>query len=351
LTTDELRARLARLPRVGLSHLPTPLEPLPRLSAALGDVEIWIKRDDCTGLAFGGNKARQLEFTIGEAVAQGADCVIQGAGAQSNHCRQAAAAAAKLGLGCHLVLARDERGDGSDASAEAPQGNLLLHRLLGAKIHWTDAPLGAPLEAEKVALAARLRAQGHRPYVIGGSRAKLLSAAGYALELCELVEQCATAGLTTGRSAQPGPDYLYLATTGATHAGLVLGARALGLEFAIQAIAQIAWGVDVPSVVAEIAGELAAELEIDVAIEPASIRHTEEYVGPGYGILSREARVAIELVARTEGVLLDPFYTGKAMAGLIAHVRKGIVRPGSRVVFIHTGGLPALFTEAAELTA
>lgn len=342
MTTAELRARLERLPRVSLSHLPTPLEPLPHLSAALGDVEIWIKRDDCTGLAFGGNKARQLEFTVGEAVAQGADCLIQGAGAQSNHCRQAAAAAAKLGLECHLVLARDEAGTGADASTETPQGNLLLDRILGAKIHWTDAPLGAPLEAEKRALAERLCATGKRPYVIGGPRAKLLSAAGYALELCELIEQWSA----TGTEA---PDYIYLATTGATHAGLVLGARALGLGTAVQAIAQIVWGGDVPAVVVGIAHSLATELDLDLPLDSATIRHDEGYVGPGYGLLSREARVAIELVARTEGLLLDPFYTGKAMAGLIDHIRRGTVRPGSRVVFIHTGGLPALFTEAEHL--
>lgn len=342
MTTADLRARLGRLPRVSLSHLPTPLEPLPRLSAALGDVEIWVKRDDCTGLAFGGNKARQLEFTVGEAVAQGADCLIQGAGAQSNHCRQAAAAAAKLGLDCHLVLARDEAGTGTDASTETPQGNLLLDRILGAKIHWTAAPLGAPLEAEKQALAERLREAGKRPYVIGGPRAKLLSAAGYALEVCELLEQWSTTGTTE-------PDYLYLATTGATHAGLVLGSRALGLGTTVQAIAQIVWGGDVPEVVAGIARSLATELDLDVPLDATSIRHDEAYVGPGYGLLSREARVAIELVARTEGLLLDPFYTGKAMAGLIDHIRRGTVRPGSRVVFIHTGGLPALFTEAEHL--
>lgn len=342
MTTAELRARLERLPRVSLAHVPTPLEPLPRLSAALGDVEIWIKRDDCTGLAFGGNKARQLEFTVGEAVAQGCDGLIQGAGAQSNHCRQAAAAAAKLGLECHLVLARDEAGSGADASAETPQGNLLLDRILGAQIHWTEAPLGAPLEAEKLALAERLREKGRRPYVIGGPRAKLLSAAGYALELCELIEQWE-------RTGTPEPDYLYLATTGATHAGLVLAARALGLGTTVQAIAQIVWGGDVREVVAGIARSLAAELELDVPIDAGAIRHDEAYVGPGYGQLSREARVAIELVARTEGILLDPFYTGKAMAGLIDHIRRGTVRPGARVVFIHTGGLPALFTEAEHL--
>src|SRR5919201_1868015 len=161
LPIDALRAALSRLPRIPLAHLPTPLERMSRLSAALGDVELWIKRDDATGLALGGNKTRQLEFTLGEALAQGADCIIQGAGAQSNHCRQTAAATAKLGLECHLVL----RGN---PAAEPPQGNLLLDRLFGAKIHWSQASLGAELEAEKEALAARLRAEGRRPYVVGG---------------------------------------------------------------------------------------------------------------------------------------------------------------------------------------
>src|SRR5205823_14494407 len=133
--------------------LPTPLEPMPRLSAALGDVELWVKRDDSTGLAMGGNKTRQLEFTLGDAVDQGADCIVQGAGSQSNHCRQAAAASAQLGLECYLLLHRD-------AWAEPVQGNLLLDHLLGAKISWSEADLGPPLEAEKIALGERLRAQG-----------------------------------------------------------------------------------------------------------------------------------------------------------------------------------------------
>lgn len=335
LTNSALRAALERLPRVRLAHLPTPLEPLPRLSAALGDVELWIKRDDCTGLALGGNKARQLEFTLGEAVARNADCIVQGAGSQSNHCRQAAAAAAKLGLECHLVLNRDEH-------AGTVQGNLLLDQILGARIHWSDAPLGPSLEADKEALAERLRAQGRRPYVIGGARGKLLGAAAYALQVCELVEQCAAAGLA--------PDILYVCASGATHAGLLLGTRALGIPFPVQAIAPIRWGWDVPAALAATANELARELGLELEVDPGAVRHSEEYVGPAYGVLTREARVAIELVARTEGVLLDPAYTGKAMAGLIDHVRRGTVRPGARVVFVHTGGTPALFAYAEELT-
>lgn len=334
LSTADLRARLERLPRVRLAHLPTPLEPLPRLSAALGDVELWVKRDDATGLAMGGNKTRQLEFTLGEALAQGADCIVQGAGSQSNHCRQTAAAAARLGLECHLVLRRD-------AHSQDVQGNLLLDRIFGAKIHWSDTALGPDQEAEKEALAERLRAEGKRPYVIGGGRGKLLGAAAYVLQLCELTEQC--------EQAQLQPDALYLCAAGATHAGLILGARALGVSYPVQAFAPIRWQYDVPEALARTANELARALDLDVQVSPGEVRHSEEYVGPEYGVMTREARVAIELVARTEGLLLDPSYTGKAMAGLIDHVRRGTVRPGARVVFIHTGGTPALFAYAQEL--
>lgn len=334
VSVRELRSRLERLPRVRLAHLPTPLEPLPRLSEALGDVELRVKRDDCTGLALGGNKTRQLEFTLGEALAAGADCVIQGADAQSNHCHQAAAAAARLGLGCHLVLH-------GKPDEEPLQGNLLLDHLFGAELHWTDADLGAGIDAEKEALAERLRAAGKRPYVIGGDRGKGLGAAAYALQLCETAEQCVEAEFS--------PDYLYVCSAGATHAGLLLGLRALAWEVRLQAIAPICWPYDVPASISEAANALAADLELDVRTSPEEVLHSEEYVGPEYGLPTRQARVAIELVARTEGLLLDPAYTGKAMAGLIDHVRRGVVQPGSRVLFIHTGGVPALFRHAEEL--
>jgi D-cysteine desulfhydrase family pyridoxal phosphate-dependent enzyme len=333
-STDAVRAALDRLPRVRLAHLPTPLERMPRLSAALGDVELWIKRDDCTGLLLGGNKTRQLEFTLGDAVASGADCVVQGADAQSNHCRQTAAAAARLGLECHLVLrGREEE--------EPLQGNLLLDRLCGATVQWTDADLGEPLEREKQALGRRLQEEGRKPYVIGGPRGKLLGAAAYALQACELADQCRSFGLE--------PDYLYACSAGPTHAGLLLGARALGWGGVVQAIAPIRWPYDVPPALAATANALAEELGLEVEIGPTEPRHAEEYVGPGYGVLTREARVAIELVARTEGILLDPSYTGKAMAGLIDHIRRGKVRPGTKGVFLHTGGTPALFRHAREL--
>ncbi len=340
LSTAELRAALSRLPRVRLAHLPTPLEPLPRLSAALGGIDLRIKRDDCTGLAMGGNKTRQLEFTIGEALALGADTLVQGADAQSNHCRQTAAAAAKLGLDCHLVLCQTHHHEAPDAP---PQGNLLLDRLFGAKIHWTEAGLGAELEAEKTRVADELKAQGKKPYVIGGPRGKLLSAAGYVNAVAELRDQCEELGWE--------PDYLYLCTSGATHAGLLTGLRALGWNLRLQGIAPIVWGYDVPAALSKAVAALGQEIGVDVAVKPEEIRHSEDYVGPAYGLMTRESRVAIELMARTEGILLDVAYTGKAVAGLIDHVRRGIIAPGSKVLYLHTGGTPALFCYADELTS
>src|SRR5262249_1884762 len=198
---ESLENALQTLPRVRLAHLPTPLEECPRLSAALGDVRVWIKRDDATGLAFGGNKARQLEFTLGEALAQGADCIVQGAGSQSNHCRQTAAACARLGIECLLVLRRD-------AKAEMLQGNLLLDRLLGAQVRFVECGLGPELEAAKAAVGEELRSQGRRPYVIGDPRARILGAAAYAQIGSELAGQLADAGIR--------PDALYVCSAGPT---------------------------------------------------------------------------------------------------------------------------------------
>jgi L-cysteate sulfo-lyase len=343
ISVPDLRAALAKLPRASLAHLPTPLEPMPRLSAALGDVELWIKRDDCTGLAMGGNKTRQLEFTLGDALAQGADCIIQGAASQSNHCRQAAAAGCKLGLECHLVLCRDR-------FADPVQGNLLLDRLFGAVIHWREVELGPAMQKEKEALAERLRGEGKRPYVIGGHRGEMLAAAAYAIQVCELAEQCAQQGFRSTREGTIAqPDAVYVCSAGSTHAGLALGTRAIGWDCPVQAIAPIRWDYNVPANIAIIANRLAEAAGLNVNMQEGELRHSEDYLGAEYGVLTREARVAIELVARTEGILLDPSYTGKAMAGLIDHVRRGIIRPGSRVVFIHTGGTPALFAYAAEL--
>lgn len=335
--TDAIRSALDRLPRVPLAHLPTPLEECARLSQALGDVRVWMKREDATGLAFGGNKTRQLEFTLGEALAQGADCVVQGAGSQSNHCRQTAAACARLGLDCVLCLTRDSK-------ADCVQGNLLLDGLMGAEIRWFDGPLGPELEAAKVALAKELEAEGRRPYVIGDPRGKTLGAVAYVAMAVELAEQLAAAGIE--------PAALYVCSAGATGAGLTLAARVLSLlRFPIVNVAPIRWPYDTAEAMARAATAAARELGLAATVKRDDVRLEEDYIGPAYGVVTREGQAALQLAARTEGIVLDPVYTAKAMAGMIDHVRRGRVPPGSTLVFVHTGGVPALFTYADEVLA
>lgn len=211
LTTVELRERIARLSRVQLAHLPTPLQELARFSAAVG-ARVLIKRDDCTGLAFGGNKTRQLEFTVAEALSRGCDTLIQGASAQSNHCRQAAAAAAKYGLECHLILTRD-------AHSAPAQGNLLLDHLLGAHIHWFEGALGEELEVAKRRLAEELGAQGEKPYALASPQVTALGAIGHCNAAAELTDQLAARAVKA--------DWLYLCSSEGTQGGYVLGAKAV----------------------------------------------------------------------------------------------------------------------------
>ncbi len=334
MNTTELRQAIGRLPRQRFAHLPTPLEELPRFSQAVG-ARILIKRDDCTGLAFGGNKTRQLEFTLADALAQGCDTLVQGAAAQSNHCRQAAAAAARCGLECHLVLTRDGHSD-------PVQGNLLLDELLGAHIHWYDGVLGEGMEQAKRALTEQLRAEGRKPYALVPPRAHALGAVAHANAICELTDQLAERGLQA--------DYYYICSGGATQAGCVLGARALGEPFKVVGIAPIEWeGGNAPKI-AGFANEAARLLDLDLAFAPADVTNDAGYVGPRYGVVTPEGLAAVRLLARTEGIITEPVYTGKALAGLIDHVRQGRVEPGAVVVFVHTGGTPALFAYHQEVT-
>lgn len=334
LTPDGLREAANRLPRVQLAHSPTPLEPCDRLSAALGDVRIWVKREDCTGLAFGGNKTRQLEFTLGEAMHEQADCIVQGAGLQSNHCRQTAAACARLGLACVLCLARGDH-------EHHVQGNLLLDYLFGADVRFFDASMGAELEAAKQGVAAELRSAGRRPYLIGEPRGRILGAIGCAVVAAELADQFALQGVA--------PDLLYVASAGATGSGLLAGFRALGMSLPITAIAPIRWPHDTAAVMAETANAAGQALGVDLGLRRDDVRLDEGYIGAEYGVVTREGKAALDLMARTEGILLDPVYSSKALAGLIDHIRTGRVPPGASVVFIHTGGTPALFSHAGEL--
>ncbi len=320
---------LGNVPRVELAHLPTPLEPLPRLSAALKGPRLFIKRDDATGLALGGNKTRKLEFLMGDAVQQGADTVITGGGVQSNHVRQTAAAAAKLGMTCELVLNRNvpRVEPGYDQT-----GNVQLDRLLGAKvrIHPADTDRGAVMER----LAAEIRDRGGRPYVIpiGGSNA--VGATGYVNAALELAAQAKDSGLTV--------DRLVLASSsGGTIAGLCVGFAAIDHPVEVTGIDVDGDREALDRVIVPLLQATAGRLGVAKYMPLPEL--DLDHAGEGYGLPTEAMKEAVEMTARLEGILLDPVYSGKAMAGLIARIRDRRFRDGENVVFLHSGGMPALF--------
>ncbi|CAN5320511.1 D-cysteine desulfhydrase [soil metagenome] len=331
-TIAEIRERLRSQPRVSLAALPTPLDDCVRLTDELGP-RIFIKRDDLTGLAFGGNKVRQHEFVLGAALAQGADCLVQGSAAQSNHSRQLAAAGAKLGLETFLLPKLD-------AHSDPVQGNYLVDHLVGATIMPIEP--GESTIAAKAALVDRLRAEGRHPYVtgMGADEALALAAVAYVEALFELVEQ------------MPEPlqlDAIYTASQGSTQAGLLIGCELLGLSTRVVGISPL--GVDheahipLDDVVAMV-HRAADILGVTTRIGRDDIELRFDFVGDGYGIPSQDGLDAMLLLGRLEGTLLDPIYTGKAFAGLVADIRAGRIGDDQTVVFLHTGGLPALFAYA-----
>ena len=333
-------AAVDRFPRVGLGHAPTPLDAAPRLGAALG-IELWIKRDDCTGLAFGGNKVRQLEFQFGEARARGADTVLVTGAVQSNLVRVAAAAARQLGMDAHVQL--EERVDEAGHLYRA-SGNVLVDRLLGATLH--SLPVGEDAGAADEALerlAGALAGDGRRPYVVHSAPGHPpLGGLGYVVAAREVVTQAAALGT--------GFDAVVCASGSAlTHAGLLVGLRALGEAMPVHGICVRRDARRQAARVAQVASALASMIERPAAFDAGAVDVCDAVLAPGYGRLDDAAREAIEMAARQEALLLDPVYTGKAMAGLIAHVRSGRIAPGSRVLFLHTGGLPAIFAYADRL--
>ena len=336
MTRADLAARIAAQPRVRLTHLPTPLDPCPRLAEAIGVRALHIKRDDLTGLAFGGNKTRHLEFTFADILKSGADTVVAGAYTQSNWCRQIAAAARKHGLAVSLVLIRGIKGP-------AVQGNLLLDRLMGADVTVIDIESMEGIQPHLDEKARELEAAGRRPYVIApfGLDQQVRAALGYVDMAVELDAQCEEAGID--------PAHVFVCGANNTPAGLVTGLRALGRRARVTSISPIRWEEERALEIARIATATARALDLNLAISPADFVADEAYAGETYGVLSPEARTAMRLTAETEGILLDPVYTGKAMAGLIDHAKRGAVGAGETVVFVHTGGLPLLFAYAEEL--
>ena len=335
LTIQELRARISGLPRVALGHFPTPLEFCPRLTEAVGGPRIFIKRDDCTGLAFGGNKTRQLEFTVGQGIHRGADVLIGGAGSQSNHCRQLSAAAAKLGIECAVAVVKDHK-------SGSKEGNLLLDDLLGATVRMIDVPSQEQLDETKEQLAEELKAEGKHPFIVMKAANRPFGAMGYALAVAEMTEQMAHLGEKV--------DIIVGCSGSCTQPGMIFGNKVLDGGARIYGIAPIAWSYDVQDAFLGVLGRMAEILDLDVSFDRDDVWNSPDYIGEeGYGYCSKAGNEALRLMATTEGILLDPIYTGKALSGLIDLAKKGEIGADETVVFLHTGGTPALFAYTQEL--
>jgi L-cysteate sulfo-lyase len=350
-TTESVRKALARFPRVALSHVPTPLDRLDDLSGHLGSCDLYVKRDDQTGLAFGGNKARKLDFIMGDVAARGSDCIVTWAGVQSNWCRQVAAAAAKLGIRTELVLFKGPK------SPEGDDGNLLLDRIFDAEVRVVDAgEIENMLELASVRhivqpVVDELGGRGFKPYLVPvggslveGSMQEPWGALGYVESFIEIVEQAGQRGVTF--------DAVVLASgSGGTQAGLLAGAKLLSPTTRIIGVSVYGSSEKVTRYVRSVAERTLELLGEATRIDDDDIIVLDDYLDEGYGVFNEAVGEAIRRVARGEGILLDPVYTGKSLAGMLDLIGRGFFGEGDRILFLHTGGTPALFPYRAQLLA
>jgi len=322
---------ISRFPRIHFAHLPTPLEPLENLSKLLGGPKIFIKRDDCTGLATGGNKTRKLEFLMGEAQQKNADTIITQGATQSNHVRQTAAISSKLGLRCEIML---EHRTGSEDPDYLENGNVLLDKLFGANIH--SVPAGTDMDAAMQKIADDLKTNGANPYIIPGGGSSPTGALGYVNCAMELVGQLNDRSLKI--------DHLVTATGSAgTQSGLVVGLEGTRSGIPVLGICVNADKETQEEKVFALAEKTTKFMGISGSVKRETVVANGDYVGPGYGLPTDGMIEATELLARQEGILLDPVYSGKGMAGLIDLIRKGEFRKDENIVFLHTGGSAGLF--------
>ena len=327
---------LSIFPRVSLAHLPTPLEHLPRFSKHLGGLDIYVKRDDCTGLASGGNKTRKLEYSMAAALEEGADTIITVGAVQSNHVRQTAAAACKLGLRCEVLL---EHRIAEPSEYYAGSGNVLLDRIFGANLR--EYPGGTDFEQAMAEVADEVRAQGGKPYVIPGGASNKIGALGYVNCAIELLGQIEEQGLDI--------SHIVTATGSAgTQGGLIVGLKALESTIPLLGI-----GVNIPrqdqeEKVFKLACETAEYIGKPGCVAREDVVANCNYVGDGYGVPTESMNEAVLMLARTEGLLFDPVYSGKGLAGMIDLIRNGTLGDGN-IVFLHTGGSAALFAYADQL--
>ena len=327
---------LSKFPRVSLAHLPTPLEHLPRLSEHLGGPNIYVKRDDCTGLASGGNKTRKLEYSMAAALEEGADTIITVGAVQSNHVRQTAAAACKLGLKCEVLL---EHRIADPSENYAGSGNVLLDKIFGANLR--EYPGGTDFEKAMAEVEDEVRAQGGKPYIIPGGASNKIGALGYVNCAIELLGQIEEQGLDIG--------HIVTATGSAgTQGGLIVGLKAMKSTIPLLGI-----GVNIPQQdqeekVFNLACETAEYIGKPGCVSREDVVANCNYVGEGYGVPTESMNEAVLMLARTEGLLFDPVYSGKGLAGMIDLIRNGTLG-GGNIVFLHTGGSAALFAYADQL--
>ena len=328
---------LSRFPRVSLAHLPTPLELLPRLSAHLGGPNIYVKRDDCTGLGTGGNKTRKLEFLMADAVENRADVIITQGAVQSNHARQTAAAACKMGMQCELVFEKRVE-DPSDPYINS--GNVLLDRIFGANVR--EVAKDSDMDAEMESVAAELRGGGKTPYIIPAGGSNRIGALGYV--------DCALEFITQADAADLVVDHVVHATGSAgTQAGLIVGIKASNKDIPLLGIGVNAAKDEQEEKVFKLAVETAEFVGKAGAVKRDDIVANCDYVGEGYGIPTKGMNDAVMLLARLEGLLFDPVYSGKGLAGMIDLIGKGYFEDARNIVFVHTGGVAGLFGYSDKL--
>ena len=326
MSPQQIRERIGTLPRLDIALKQTPLEEARNLTRVLGGPRIFVKRDDLTGVALGGNKLRNLEFRLAHAMKDEPDTVIVGLDLQSNSARQTVGACNKLGLRTILVLEGQRPNN--------VQGNLLVDYLLGAEVHFAADRLQQ--RAMLDGLAEQVRGQGGRPHILNDNPMfDVASAVAYLEVTLEVLEQLDERGLK--------PNYFYMSSSGKGSAGIILAQRLLGADFAMHSVCATD-EFHLPSRTAGIANETAATLGLDISVSEEEVINTTDFVGKGYGIPSEAGDEAVRLFARTEGIILDPIYTGKAAAGMIAHIREGRFSQDDVLVFVHTGGTPAIFT-------
>jgi|Deesub1362B_J571_1020462.scaffolds.fasta_scaffold04838_4 D-cysteine desulfhydrase len=328
-----LKAKINNLPRVKLANLPTPFEEMNRLSKALNGPRMFIKRDDLTGPVFGGNKACKLEFVMADALEKGADVIVAPGSLQSNHARTVAIVARKLGVKAVLVL-RGEKPQSYD-------GNLLIDKLFGAEIRFVQAKQHEMKSILKD-IMEEFREKGYNPYYAPPSSP--LGAVGYVNAFQELIDQAESLGVKI--------DYIvHAAGSGATQAGLLVGSKAFNVKTRVIGISVEPDNHQLVKTTLNLAKECARILDLNVSFSPSDVEILYDYVGEGYGILTQEIKETIKIVAQTEGILLDPVYTGKAMTGLISMIKEGYFEKDDNVIFIHTGGIPAIFVYKDKLVS